>query len=787
MVHTVIKRDGTKVDFDGDRIRQAVQKAARAVSQHVGIEQLDEIVSNIYDLQTDELSVDMVQNAVELNLMKNHPEVARAYIVYRRERDVNRRRNSKLVQTFNEIIDVADTNVKNENANINGNTPAGQMNKFASETTKAHAIDYILNPEHARAHEEGRIHIHDLDYMPTKTTTCVQYDIEKLFKDGFNSGHGYLREPNHIRSYGALAAIAFQANQNEQHGGQAIPAFDYFMAPGVRKTFVKYFLKYANRAAARGELDVQVQNIDRAYVEANCGTLEMSNEKLLTFGQPSIYADALEDTIQETEQSMEAFLANMNSMHSRGGGQVVFSSINYGSDLTPEGRMVTAAILKACESGLGRGETAIFPIHIFKVKDGLSYSEEDYALAAANMDDALAGKLTFKAPNFDLFLRACVVSSKRLFPNFLFLDATFNQHPKWDINSPDRFRYEVATMGCRTRVFEDIHGESTSWSRGNLSFTTINLVRLAIEARKFAEQYFASDIAAHGLEKVESDIQNVAITKFNETLDSLCDVVADQLYDRYKFQCTAKAKQFPFLMGQGLWTGGQDLQPNDRVEDVLKHGTLGIGYIGLAEALKMLIGEHHGESQKAQELGLTIVNHIDKRCQDYKAKYDLNYSCLATPAEGLAGRFTGIDRRKYGSIDGVTNREYYTNSNHVPVYYPITAFEKIQIEAPYHAMTPGGHIMYVEMDAEAKKNILAFVKLIRQMYLSNVGYGSVNHPVDRCTVCGHEGTIDDSCPDCGETDKIDRIRRITGYLVGTTDRWNSYKRAEERDRVKHGM
>lgn len=785
MLQQVIKRDGSQVKFNGERIRQAVLKAARAANEQLPEGFEHEVEAAVHQDSTFTCaSIEFIQDRVEHILMKSpYEDTAKAYVTYRKQRAADRKYYEKNVKTFNEIIDVADTNVKNENANINGNTPAGQMMKFASETTKQYAMTHLLNPEHARAHEEGLIHIHDLDYMPTKTTTCVQYDLNSLFKDGFDSGHGYLREPQSIRSAGALAAIAFQANQNEQHGGQAIPAFDHFMAPSVHRSFIKYFMKYA----VMFELAFDWANNDEAYVERSFEAFDepqdcriyIGNADLQKHEYKKVYEYALRDTTEETEQAMEAFLANMNSMHSRGGGQVVFSSINYGSDTSPEGRMVTFALLKALEEGLGRGETPIFPIHIFKVKDGLSYSEEDFELAINNMDQALAGELDYKTPNFDLFVRSCVVSSKRLFPNFVFLDAPFNRHEKWDINDPERFKYEIATMGCRTRVFEDLHGEKTSWSRGNLSFTTINLVRLAIEARQMAEE--------HSVDADEEKVQEWTHEYFLNMLNDTCELVAEQLYDRYKFQCTAKAKQYPFLMGQGLWTGGEELAPSDRVEEVLKHGSLCIGYIGLAEALKAMFGKHHGESEDSQVKGLGIVSMIQLKCLEYRKKYDLNYSCLATPAEGLAGRFTGIDRKKYGSITGVTDREYYTNSNHVPVYYPITAHEKIMIEQPYHALTPGGHILYVEMDAEAKKNTVAFMQLIRTMHLNGVGYGSVNHPVDRCTVCGHEGSIEDACPDCGETERIDRIRRITGYLVGTTDRWNSYKKAEERDRVKHGL
>jgi ribonucleoside-triphosphate reductase len=775
MVKMVIKRDGTKVPFENSRIVEAVKKAGAAVSTNIDDKFINLIVEEIIRDSSEEVELEFIQDTVEKNLLDSaeYRHVGKIYIIYRKERAVRRSKDSKSFKTYNEIINIEENNIKNENANMNGNTPAGQMMKFASETTKSHTDDYLLNPIYVDAHAKGLIHIHDKDYYPTKTTTCVQYDLDKLFDGGFDTGHGMLRQPKSIRSYAALAAIAFQTNQNEQHGGQSIPAFDHFMVPGVKASFVRHFEKHLKRTNP----SITIKSIEMSLVNIDNKDLQERFSKA--------YEYALEDTQEECDQAMEAFIANMNSMHSRGGNQVVFSSVNYGTDFSTEARMVMFSLLKATEKGLGDGETPIFPIQIFKVKEGISFNEEDFELAINNIDDATSGKLKFKAPNFDLFVRSCVVSAKRLFPNFSFLDSTFNKHDGWDINDPDRYRYEMAYMGCRTRVFDNRFDERSAWGRGNISFTSINLVQIAIQSRITAENYFLADVEKHSSARIEKDVQAMATSLFMNELKLTCDLVAAQLYDRYKFQCTAKAKQFPFLMGQGVWMDGEKLKPNDRVEDQIKHGTLSMGYIGLAEALKMLTGKHHGESAESQELGLKIVGSIRALNNIYSERYDLNYSCLATPAEGLSGRFTAIDRNKYGEIAGVTDREYYTNSNHVPVYYPITAVEKIRIEAPYHELTNAGHILYVEMDAEAKKNIVAFMKIIREMNNSNAGYSSINHPIDRCVKCGYDGAIEKSCPICGETEQIDRIRRITGYLVGTTDRWNSFKKAEEKDRVKH--
>lgn len=764
MVKKIIKRDGNIVPFDSERIKSAIKKAAREEIDPVFIETITKEIEN---KEKHSLTVEEVQRIVEHYLMKSdYEDTARAYITYRKKRDVEREINSKNIKTFNELVEIEDTDIKNENANMNGNTPAGQMMKFASITTNNYAEGYLISNDFVKLHKKGFIHIHDKDYYPTKTTTCVHYDLEKLFKDGFDTGHGFLREPNSIRSAFALTAIAFQTNQNQQHGGQSIPALDYYLAPYVAKTFKKYFAKYFNRENFLLTLE---------QLEENGTTISISNERLKEM-YPREYKLALEDTVEETEQGAEAFLANMNSMHSRGGNQTVFSSVNYGTDTSVEGRLVMLALLKATERGLGRGETAIFPIQIFKVKDDINFSLEDFNKAINNIDDAIAGKIKFKTTNFDIFLLSCIVSSKRLFPNFLFLDSSFNKNDKWKIDDPKRYIYELATMGCRTRVYDNLFGERTCIGRGNDSFSTINFVRLAILSTLEAEQ----------IHKEKKAIEKEAIKIFFDKLKYMGDITAKQLYERYNFQCTAKAKQFPFLMGQGLWMEGESLKPNDRVEDVLKHGTLSIGFIGLAEALKMLIGKHHGESDEAQDLGLKIVGYLRELCDGYSKEYNLNYSCLATPAEGLSGRFTTIDRKEFGIIPGVTDRKYYTNSNHVPVYYPISAHDKISKEAPYHKLTNAGHILYVEMDTEAKKNIVAYLMLIKTMKDKDSGYVSINHPVDRCTECGLEAEIEDRCPKCN-SDKIYRIRRITGYLTGTLDSWNSYKQAEEKDRVKHSI
>lgn len=619
----------------------------------------------------------------------------------------------RVKKIFDEITAPVDSNLKRDNANINGDTAMGAMLQYGANTAKEYYLDTMIDPDIAKMHREGYIHIHDLDFYGW-TTTCTQIELRKLFKGGFNTGHGHLREPKSIGSYAALAAIAIQSNQNDQHGGQSIVDFDYAMGDGVRLTYERYLREaFEIRSALTNRIDYVWQE---EY--------------------------ALKKTIRDTYQAMEGLIHNLNTMHSRAGAQVPFSSINYGMDTRWEGRLAIEQLLLATEAGLGNGETPIFPIQIFRVKEGVNYNPGD--------------------PNYDLFKLAIKVSAKRLFPNFAFIDAPFNlQYYK-----PGHPETEVAYMGCRTRVMGNVCGEETAPGRGNLSFTSINLPRLAIEAKGDKEYFY-------------------------ERLDRTLMLVRKQLLDRYQVQCSRTARNFPFLMGEGVWRGSETLKAEDPVGKVLDEGTLSIGFIGLAEALKALCGAHHGESEEAQALGLKIVGYIRDFCDRSSKEYGLNFTCLATPAESLSGRFVRMDREKYGVIEGVTDREYYTNSFHVPVYFPISAFKKIQIEAPYHALTNAGHISYVEMDGDASQNLEAFEKIVRCMKESGIGYGSINHPVDRDPVCGYNGIIGDTCPGCGRKESQDqpfeRVRRITGYLVGTLDKWNDAKRAEERDRVKHNV
>lgn len=619
----------------------------------------------------------------------------------------------KVKKIFDEITAPVDSNLKRDNANINGDTAMGAMLQYGANTAKEYYLDTMIDPDIAKMHREGYIHIHDLDFYGW-TTTCTQIELRKLFKGGFDTGHGHLREPKSIGSYAALAAIAIQSNQNDQHGGQSIVDFDYAMGDGVRLTYERYLREaFEIRSALTNRIDYVWQE---EY--------------------------ALKKTIRDTYQAMEGLIHNLNTMHSRAGAQVPFSSINYGMDTRWEGRLAVEQLLLATEAGLGNGETPIFPIQIFRVKEGVNYNPGD--------------------PNYDLFKLAIKVSAKRLFPNFAFIDAPFNlQYYK-----PGHPETEVAYMGCRTRVMGNVCGEETAPGRGNLSFTSINLPRLAIEAKGDKEYFY-------------------------ERLDRTLMLVRKQLLDRYQVQCSRTARNFPFLMGEGVWRGSEALKADDPVGKVLDEGTLSIGFIGLAETLKALCGEHHGESEEAQALGLKIVGYIRDFCDRSSKEYGLNFTCLATPAESLSGRFVRMDREKYGVIEGVTDREYYTNSFHVPVYFPISAFKKIQIEAPYHALTNAGHISYVEMDGDASQNLKAFEKIVRCMKESGIGYGSINHPVDRDPVCGYNGIIGDTCPGCGRKETPDqpfeRVRRITGYLVGTLDKWNDAKRAEERDRVKHNV
>lgn len=610
------------------------------------------------------------------------------------------------------VLQAKDSDLKRDNANINGDTPMGAMLQYGANTAKEYNLDYLIKPEIAKLHREGWIHIHDLDFYAW-TTTCTQIELRKLFKDGFDTGHGHLREPKSIGSYAALAAIAIQSNQNDQHGGQSVVDFDYAMADGVRCTYEKY-LKEAH------DICNDLGNEDATWIQSY----------------------AYLKTERDTYQAMEGFIHNLNTMHSRAGAQVPFSSINYGTDTSWEGRLAVEQLLLATEAGLGQGETPIFPIQIFRVKEGINYNPAD--------------------PNYDLFKLAIRVSAKRLFPNFAFIDAPFNlQYYK-----PGHPETEVAYMGCRTRVMGNVYDPTREVSpgRGNLSFTSINLPRLGIEAKG-------------------------DVSKFFEMLDDMLDLTMEQLLDRYKVQASRLVRNFPFLMGEGVWMDSDKLGPDDEVGEVLKHGTLSIGFCGLAECLVALTGRHHGEDRDAQELGLSIVKEIRTYCDLKSNELGMNVTCLATPAESLAGRFLRLDKAKYGIIEGVTNHDYYTNSFHVPVYYNISACKKIDIEAPYHSLTNAGHISYVELDGDPSKNLAAFERVVRHMKEAGIGYGSINHPVDRDPVCGYNGIIDNVCPKCGRTEEdgihFERIRRITGYLVGTLDKWNDAKKSEERDRVKH--
>lgn len=772
MISYIIKRDGRRESFDLDKIANAVFRAAQSVggTDAAMARDVAEKTCALYEQLhgSQEPTVEEIQDLVEKELIEcGHAQTAKAYILYRYERTRDREVKSNLMKIMNELTfdSAKDSDIKRENANIDGDTAMGTMLKYGSSAAKEFYEMRVLKPEHAKAHRNGDIHIHDLDFL-TLTTTCCQIDLIQLFQHGFSTGHGFLREPNDISSYSALACIAIQSNQNDQHGGQSVPNFDYAMAGGVKKTYRKRYLQNVARALELLTDIEEPQAFVKSYAAAiqqetglipclanDNGYQEAEAQKLserLTADQiATVQAFAKKNAYQETNratyQAMEALIHNLNTMNSRAGAQTPFSSINYGTDTTPEGRMVIENVLLAEEAGLGNGETPIFPIHIFKVKEGVNYNKED--------------------PNYDMFKLACRVSAKRLFPNFAFLDAPYNlQYYK-----PGDYRTEIAYMGCRTRVIGNEYDPTREivTGRGNLSFTSINLPRLAIKA-------------------------NGDIDKFFTLLNNMMDLTIEQLTDRFAIQCQKKVRNYPFLMGQGVWLDSEGLGPDDSVAEVLKHGTLSVGFIGLAETLKALIGKHHGESAEAQELGLKIIQTMRDRTDLESKKTGLNFSVLATPAEGLSGRFVRMDRERYGVIPGVTDRDYYTNSFHVPVYYPIRAVDKIRLEAPYHALTNGGHISYVEMDGDPVQNVAAFEKVIRCMKESGIGYGSVNHPVDRDPCCGFTGIIGDSCPQCGRTEHsgdvgFERIRRITGYLVGTLDRFNDAKRAEEHDRVKHAL
>ncbi len=772
MIIHIIKRDGRKVPFNIEKIANAIFRAAQSCGGtdfNVAMETAAEVCKIYEDENPSKVpSVEEIQDLVEKVLIeKGHAKTAKAYILYRYERTRSREMKTNLMCVLNELTFSAakDSDIKRENANIDGDTAMGTMLKYGSVSAKEYYGMYVLEPKHAKAHREGDIHIHDLDFY-TLTTTCTQIDLKKLFTNGFSTGHGFLREPNDISSYSALACIAIQSNQNDQHGGQSIPTFDYAMADGVKKTYASRYIQNVARALtliggvedgdnAAKEIKKEMLETyelrpilanDNGYSEKELELLKKytgaeTAEKIQEFSRKN----AEKETDRATYQAMEALIHNLNTMNSRAGAQTPFSSINYGTDTSPEGRMVIKNVLLAQEAGLGNGETPIFPIHIFKIKDGINYNPTD--------------------PNYDLFKLACRVSAKRLFPNFSFIDAPYNLQ-YYKEGNPDT---EIAYMGCRTRVIGNNYDPSREivTGRGNLSFTSINLPRLAIK----------------------SD-HNVGL--FFDKLDEMMDLAIDQLMHRFRIQCQKRVRNFPFLMGQGIWIDSDKLGPDDTIEEVLKHGTLSVGFIGLAETLKALIGAHHGESEEARELGLEIVGAMRKRLDEEAKRTGLNFSLLATPAEGLSGRFVRMDAKKYGIIEGVTDRDYYTNSFHVPVYYPISAFEKIKIEAPYHELTNAGHISYIELDGDPLENLNAFEKIVRCMKESGIGYGAINHPVDRDPCCGYTGIIGDVCPCCGRKEHsdnvaFDRIRRITGYLVGTLDRFNDGKRAEEHDRVKHNV
>lgn len=787
----IIKRDGKRENFSPSKITNAISKAFNATGIAHQEELIDEITQRVINhFENPTIGVEEIQDLVETELMKVQPEVAKKYIIYRQWRNTERDRKTQIKHIMDGIVAIDKNDVNLSNANMSSHTPAGQMMTFASEITKDYTYKYLLPKQYAEAHQLGDIHIHDLDYYPTKTTTCIQYDLDDLFERGFHTKNGSIRTPQSIQSYATLATIIFQTNQNEQHGGQAIPAFDFFMAKGVLKSFQKVVV-----SSISFYFDMKGMEVDEAKLQAlvkqHVASIAPSEDEkkilLAAFAdqQINLTADELEHILKkaysqvrkDTHQAMEGFIHNLNTMHSRGGNQVVFSSINYGTDTSAEGRMVIEELLKATIEGLGtRGEVPVFPIQIFKIKDGVSYSEADYKRAMEDFDAAMEGKVEFEAPNFDLFLKACRTTAKALFPNFMFLDTPFNQHEKWDASDPKRYRYELATMGCRTRVFENLNGEKTSLGRGNLSFTTMNLPRLAIEARIKAESM--SDCQS------QDAIERLAKEIFISSVHDMAAFIAEQLYTRYQYQRTALARQFPFMMSNNVWKGGGNLNPNDEVGDVLNQGTLGIGFIGGHNAMVALYGQGHGHCQKAWDTLYEVVEEMNRVADEFKQKYHLNYSVLATPAEGLSGRFTRMDRRKYGVIPGVTDRDYYVNSFHVDVKEPITIVEKIKCEAPFHALTRGGHITYVELDGEAQKNVKAIAKIVKVMHDEGIGYGSINHPVDTCHNCGYKGVIYDKCPICN-SENILRMRRITGYLTGDLNSWNSAKRAEERDRVKH--
>ncbi len=734
MILTVIKRDGRIVGFNDEKIKAALRKAMLSTEIGEDATLINQISDRIAFNGEAQMTVEQIQDLVEVELMKSdRKDVARNYISYRNKRSIARQ--SKTHDIFQEIINTKNTDITRENANMNADTPAGMMMKFASETTKPFVDDYLLSEAVLNAVKNNYIHIHDKDYYPTKSLTCVQHPLDRILNGGLYAGHSESRPAKRIETASIMSCISMETAQNEMHGGQAIPAFDFYLAPYVRKTYIEEIKKAEN---------LLNQDFSHLYdVEIDDYTTEPLD---LLQSDERIKQHAINQTVARVHQSMEAFIHNMNSIHSRGGNQVVFSSINYGTDTSAEGRCIIRETLLSTYRGVGDGGTAIFPIQIWKKKRGVNYLEEDR--------------------NYDLYELACQVSARRFFPNFLNLDASFNQSNEWRANDPLRYRHEVATMGCRTRVYENRFGETTSIGRGNISFTTINIVKLALEVRNIENQ-------------------EARINTFFAKLDELLELTATQLHERFNFQKTALAKQFPLLMSS-LWNGSDKLKSNDTVESVINQGTLGIGFIGLAETLIALTGKHHGESDESQQLGLRIVDYMRQRANQFSEQYQHNYSILATPAEGLSGKFTRRDRRQFGIVEHITDKEYYTNSNHIPVYFKCSAQHKAEIEAPYHEITRGGHIFYVEIDGDATHNPQAIMQIVDLIDKYNIGYGSVNNNRNRCLDCGHENAIDGQtqCPKCGSTN-IDKLQRITGYLVGTTDRWNKAKLAELKDRVTH--
>lgn len=733
MIQIVEKRDGRVVGYNEEKIKAAIRKAMLTTEMGEDEALVQKITDRVGMSGKDRMTVEEIQDRVEIELMKSaRKDVAKRYIAYRDQRSIARR--AKTRDMFLEIIEAKNNDITRENANMNTDSPAGMMMKFASETTKPFVDDYLLSPDVKAAVKNNYLHIHDKDYYPTKSLTCVQHPLDRILKKGFVAGHGESRPAKRIETASIIGCISLETAQNEMHGGQAIPAFDFYLAPFVRSSFIEEIKNLEHFSG---------QDLHHLYNKEIKDFLRKDLENLT--GEDRLLQHAVNKTVERVHQAMEAFIHNMNTIHSRGGNQVVFSSINYGTDTSAEGRCVIREILNSTYEGVGNGATAIFPIQIWKKKRGVSYLPED--------------------PNYDLYKLACKVTARRFFPNFVNLDASFNQHEKWRADDPERYKYEVATMGCRTRVFENRYGEKTSIGRGNISFSTINIVRIAIELM--------------GIREKEERIE-----RFFEKLDEVLDITAQQLDERFNFQKTALAKQFPLVMS-ALWNGADKLGPNDTIEPVINQGTLGIGFIGLAECLIALIGKHNGESDEAQALGLKIIKHMRSRVNEYCEKYGHNFSVLATPAEGLSGKFTKKDRKTFGIIPGVTDKEYYTNSNHVPVYYHCSPRHKAKIEAPYHELTGGGHIFYVEIDGDATHNEESIMQIVDLLDQYNMGYGSVNHNRNHCPRCGYENADQntDTCPKCGT--KFETIQRITGYLVGTTDRWNSGKLAELHDRIVH--